>query len=264
MKADNHIKSLLKGLEILELVGEHMPITVTEISDRTGLSKSSVSKILSTFQSRGYVQQERTNKNFSIGPSTIRLGIQAYEKLDISVVAKDEMEKLTEKYDENTMIMIEQQLKAVVISVCKAKSPNRLSVHLGYQYMLYRGAAPKVLLAFQTEDVREEVIARADWLPITKQTITTEAELRKRLERIRRDRFETSLGEFDMGTMAYAVPIFNAYGKVVSAMAIAGEKKRMQKHDASQVINDLIKSAVSISYKLGSPQERIDYLKEVL
>ena len=260
MNNDPKVKSLFNAMNVLDLVNSYMPVGVTVLSEKTGLSKSTVSKILATFQDSEYVIQHDVDRTFSIGPGIIRMGVHAHEKLNLHSVSHQVMQELTRKYDENTMIMIEQQLKAVVIDVCKAQNPNRLSVRLGYQYALYRGAAPKVLLAFLPEEKKEQVIAMADWLPITPKTITEERVLRERLELIRSNRYEMSLGEFDPGTMAYAVPIFDAFGHVLASLAISGETSRMEQHDKEEIIGTLKVSAQKISRSLGASEEFLKML----
>ncbi len=259
MNENPKIKSLENGIKILNLISDTSPISVTALSEKVGLTKSAVSKILSTFKDYKYVEQNSLDKTFTMGSEMIRLGMQGFSKIDIRSLAKQYLQELSDKYNENTMLMIEQQLKAVVLEVCTAKNYDHLSMNLGRQYVLYRGAAPKVLLAYLSEDRKKNVIEMADWLPMTDNTITSEEVLHERLQEIRTNGFDISLGEFDTTTLSIAVPLVNGLGEIKAAISISGTKERMNMHDKADLISDMKYAAKLISEKLGASNTLIEH-----
>ncbi|MPN33105.1 HTH-type transcriptional regulator KipR [bioreactor metagenome] len=182
----------------------------------------------------------------------IAKGFQALNQLDIRALAKPELRHLTDRYNENSMLMIEQNEQVVIIELCEANVPIKLTMRLGQCHPFYRGAAPKVLLAFQPEERIRSVVERIVFEPLTGNTIREKSVLLERLAQIRRDGHCISEGEIDSQTLAVAVPIMDAQNRIIASMAVSGPQSRVDRQNIKSMIEDLKESAKRISQRLGA------------
>ncbi len=147
--------------------------------------------------------------------------------------------------------MIEQSEQVVVIELCEANASIRSSLRLGECYPFYRGAGPKVLLAFMNETKRNAIIEKTVFEQLTENTLTTPDMLKERLEKIKTDGYCISPGEIDSHGYAIAVPVFGTDQKIIASVAISGPKWRMENEDTQAIISDLKNCARNISIQLG-------------
>ena len=73
--------------------------SVTDLSHALDLHKSTVSRLLSTLERRGLVEQDRESGHFRLGVGIIRLAQSAERTLDLRAIALPEMEALADLAD---------------------------------------------------------------------------------------------------------------------------------------------------------------------
>ena len=71
---EQNVQSVERTLDLIEQLSQSpRPIGSTELAKSTGLSKSTVSRLLSTLLDRGYVRKSKDDGRYSIGPKLIAL-----------------------------------------------------------------------------------------------------------------------------------------------------------------------------------------------
>lgn len=246
-----NIKALENGLKVLLAIPQGKTISVTELSHNLGITKGSVSKILATYRNYGFVMQDELTKQYSLGPALITLGYQALNQLDIREVAKPHMKHLTKKYNENTMLMVVQNEKAIVIEQSEASGPIKLTVRMGEANPLFCGAIPKLLLAFMPEEKAKNIVDKMNFIQFTKNTIVDSKSLYIKLDEIRNLGYSVSVEEMTEDAKAVAVPIKDVSGEVVAGLGVSGPKSRMESHEFESLLQDLFVCAERISKELG-------------
>jgi IclR family transcriptional regulator, positive regulator for flagellar biogenesis len=78
LESGNVTQTILRGLEILRAFHcEPRPMSNSELSARSGLSKATISRITSTLVELGYLLRIPSNGRFQLGPAILGFG-QAY------------------------------------------------------------------------------------------------------------------------------------------------------------------------------------------
>lgn len=249
---NKNIKSLANGIQVLLAIPHGRMVSVTELSRNLGITKGSISKILATFRSFGFVIQDEQTKKYSLGPALITLGYQALNQLDIRELAKPHMKHLTNRYNENSMLMVIQNEQAIVIEQSEASGPIKLTVKMGESHPLYCGAIPKLLLAFMPEEKIRSIVEKLEFKPLTENTIIEPEILYEKLIEIRKTGYSVSIEEMTEDAMAVAVPIKDVSGEVIAGLGISGPKHRMESHELESLVQDLLISAERISKELGA------------
>lgn len=93
----------------------------------------------------------------------------------------------------------------------------------------YRGAAAKVLLAFQPKARQDRWYRLHAGLLAQGFEVSDYAAFRQQMAQVRRSGGYLSLGELDPGVGAYAVPLLDAEGVVRSALALVGRNEALRR-----------------------------------
>jgi IclR family transcriptional regulator, KDG regulon repressor len=107
------------------------------------------------------------------------------------------------------------------------------------------------LLAFQPDDEIEELIKRRGLKAYTPNTLTTPAQLREGLRRVRDQGYAVDNEEFEEGLECIGAPIRDYSGKVVAAISIAGPVFRMAEDKLPVLARSVIEAAQELSDELG-------------
>ncbi len=88
------VKSADRTLDIFELfAAEPRGLTISEISDRLGLARSSTHGLVHTLAARGYLVQDGGGR-FQLGARLIQLGLNVVDRLELRSAARGTLERL--------------------------------------------------------------------------------------------------------------------------------------------------------------------------
>ena len=123
--------------------------SVTDLSHALDLHKSTVSRLLSTLERRGLVEQDRETGHFRLGVGIIRLAQSAERTLDLRTIAQSELEQLAKRSHETVSLEVFDGVGASV-AICQIDGPNLTPMPdiTGRPVAMHAIAAGKVLLAW--------------------------------------------------------------------------------------------------------------------
>jgi len=233
-------RSVERALEILECFIEHKELTLSQISEKTKLSPSTVHRIISTLQSKHFVERDPNNKKIFLGNKVSQLSSklpdQTYEEL--KKISYPHMLKLNEKYNENVRLFIKDGEYKLCIAVVESTRSLRQIIRIGERHLLIVGAAGKVILAYMDPSSRREII---------KDTRLDDSVF----EKIIQNGYALSIGEREEGLVGIASPIMNSQGELIGVLSFSGPSVRFVNEEMTDKIKDTIKAANDISKDLG-------------
>lgn len=108
-KLDNeskNVKSIEKAFKILMLFDwNHKELTLTEISKKMNMAKSTTSRLLNTIVDMGFLSKDEVNNKYCLGSYIYYLGQVAKENVDIRKICLPYLERLTNLTMEIPMCM---------------------------------------------------------------------------------------------------------------------------------------------------------------
>ena len=225
--------------------------SVTDLSHSLDLHKSTVSRLLSTLERRGLVEQDRESGHFRLGVGIIRLAQSAERTLDLRAIALPEMEALAKATHETVSLEVFDGVAAAV-AICQIDGPNLTPMPdiTGRPVAMHAIASGKVLLASLPERTVLS-IARRGLVRYTSRTLTDPRALLEELATIRRRGFAVAIGEWDERLTAAAVPICDARGSVIATVVVWGAAARVTPGTLPALVTAARSTAQQISTKLG-------------
>jgi len=131
------------------------------------------------------------------------------------------------------------------------QAPARVGDRLG----LNVGAAPKILLAFQPEPDRSNLLREMEYHQYSSKTITDRIELEKALEQIQAQNYSVAEGDYDLSAYAIGAPLRDHTGRVVAAISVAIPQGRYTQELKQEKLRLVLNIALRLSEKLGYRDE---------
>jgi DNA-binding IclR family transcriptional regulator len=194
---------------LLEFRAPGETLTVSELTARLGLHRSTTSRLVSTLEARGFLARV-PGEGIGLGPETARLGRLALAGRDLAAIARPVLDELAARTGE---------------AVTLAESAGRHFISsrnwVGVRTSPHCCSDGKVLLAFGALTPPGGGLER-----LTKRTITDPDALEDELAAVRKRGFAVARGELEDGLQGLAVPVFED-GRCVAALCISGPEYRL-------------------------------------
>lgn len=239
----SRIKSLDTTFTIVESLTDLDGARVTELADRTGLSKSTVHKHLATLVAHGYVVKE--GEEYRLGFRFLDLGGYVRAQFTGADIIKSKIQELAEKTGEVAQYMTEENGEAVVLYREDGHHGVPSRTRTGKRMYLHQVASGKAILAQLPEERVDEILERHGLPRATDTTITDPDELKAELEEIRENGVAYSYGESTKGLYAVAAPMMAPDETVLGACVVSGPSHRMAGEPIDEEIPEILLSIVN-------------------
>lgn len=227
---------------------------VLEVSRRTGLTASTVSRLLNSLVAGRLARHNPETGRYGVGLGVVTLANTALGRLDLREVARPHLMALEEALGETASLSVYAD-GAVTIDVVPSRRAVLSMARLGRAALPHCTASGKVLLAYQSAAVIAAVVA-GPLARFTPRTITEPDLVRAELDRVRAEGYATAEGEREPDLNAVAVPIPGLGGAVVAALAVQGPAERFDGPALRAAAPVLLAAAAQISAALGYTRRR--------
>lgn len=239
------IRSVERALDVLLcFVGEPGGLGVTQIAEKLGLYKSTVHRILSALEVKGFVRQDVSTGRYHLGLKVLELASAYLSSGDVASLAYPEMLQLRDRTQETVSLYVRDGLDRVRVQRAEGPQPLRRVVGLGERLPLHLGASGKVLLAWA---------APAERLWLLDHTLPSGADpvaFQQMLDEVVHRGWATSLEEREPGVASVAAPVLDRAGRCVAALAISGPVSRFTSQRADCLGPMVLESARAIRLRL--------------
>lgn len=253
------VNSVVRALDILDCLGSRSrEVGVSEISRELNIHKSTVSRMLSTMESRGYVSQNGASGKYCLGMRLVELASRKLEQIDLRGQARPFLEELVKATGETAHLAVLDQGKVVYID--KVDTPRTLMMRsrIGYRAFAHCTALGKAILAALPDDVVEKLIKEKGLPRFTPNTIVDPLALKEHLRNVRAQGFAVDDEENEEGIRCAAAPIMNHANQVVGALSVSGPVVRISRQEL-ETIGNLVKDASHrLSLSLGYLKGKAD------
>ena len=243
--SDFKVKSLAKAMKILECFTSERPeLGITEIAHMTGLHKSSIHNMISTFCDMGYVSFNPDNSRYYLGLRLLHFGYIINTHLGIRNMFLPYLQKIANAVLESAYLGIPDGPNVLYIEAMAPHGTPARNI-LGERAPLYCTGLGKAMLAHLPD--YDSRIPKME--AFTDNTITDREILLADMAQIRLCGYAIDNMEHEYGVKCIAVPIFGHTGDVIAAISVSAPSLRM---DA-----DKVKSIPNIMNELLAPIQRV-------
>jgi DNA-binding IclR family transcriptional regulator len=217
-----------KALELLNLFTRQRPLVgLSDLARLAELNKATCYRLVTELCDFGLVEQVGSTREYRLGPAVLRLSALREAQVPTREAAMPVLQALAQKTGETAHLSMLMGGALHTLGFAYATTHmTRVTMEDAEVLPFHATSSGLVVLAFQPESFREAVLARP--IPrLTGQTETAPEALRARLSDVRRRGLAESRGAFQAEVHSMAVPLFNALGACVGAVAVAALASRM-------------------------------------
>lgn len=250
------VRSALRALQILELVGKHpRGLPHGDIARTLDIPKGTLTGLLETLTARSYLGFDQATRRYRLGAQVLVLAGQYLSTLDLMEVGLPLVRRLSELTEESAALAVRMEDEVVLVCTQNRVHPIMRSLEIGTRLPLYASATGKAMLAFAPEQEIEAYFARTDLARVTAATNVDPADIRRQLGAIRRGDLAYSREEFQAGVTAMAAPVLDMNGQVAASLVVSAPSFRMNQKKEEMIAHGLREVSLSLSQKLGYDPE---------
>lgn len=247
------VQSIDRAAAILRSFSEHRAeLTLSEIARTTGLTTSTVHRLLGAMHENQLVRQSR-ERRYAPGPLIVQLVRGGAVATTLRDAALPTMSALRDEIEEtvglHTLLPTDER---VVVDQAESHQPlRRTYTELGLPIPLPYGAPGKVLSAWLLP-ARCDAILQREIPPLTPTTVTEPTVLRSQFAEIRQRGFAMSLAERTPGIRSVAAAFFDHNGAVTGCLSVSGPEMRMPTERMESIGPHVRQAAWAVSEALGA------------
>jgi IclR family transcriptional regulator, pca regulon regulatory protein len=226
----NFMASLARGLQVIRAFSEYRRnLTISQVSQATGLPRAAARRCLYTLKKLGYVGEDE--KRFFLRPQVLTLGHAYLSSTPLAVSAQPYLDEVSRALRESCSAAILDGDD--IVYICRSAETRIMSISLlvGTRLPAYCTSMGQVLLAHLPPEALEEYLARVQLVERTDKTITSVAKLRKVLAQVRSTGHAVLDQELEVGLRSIAVPVRDRRGAVVAAINVGTHASRATVHE---------------------------------
>jgi DNA-binding IclR family transcriptional regulator len=245
------LSSVTTAIHLLKTFSEEeAELGISELAKRLEIAKSTVHRLATALLDEGLLDQNQDTGRYRLGIGLFSLGSQVRTRLDVAVEAKPFLNDMRAKLGENARLAILNRRNVVFIHDFESNESVRLRSITGQYRPAHCTAEGLCLLAGLRSTALDGWLAEP-LTPRTVNSVNSADELRERIRRVKRIGYATEEEECEIGTRCIAAPVFQADGKVIAAIGLAGPRLRLKKRDFPQLAEEVMACAQKLSERLG-------------
>ena len=251
MTDGNTIRSVAKAMELLQLLsdaGEAM--TLTAISERAGLPKSTVFGLLTTMRDYDVITQHADGK-YALGLRLFEYGCRASAFWNISSLARPYLEHLAEATGASAMLSTYENGHIVALDQAEGRDSLRIVTAPGARLPLHCTSQGKVFLSAMADHEAKRVLSRRTLEPYTPKTLVTWEELFRVMQAARENGYAVEEGEYRFGLCSPSAPVRDSSGAARYAVGVVGMFDSVRSPAFQRDIDLTCAAAAQISTALG-------------
>ncbi len=228
LASNYYVESLARGLSVFSSFSRERPaLSLTDISQRLQLNKTTTFRLLSTLEYLGYLERDQQTKLYRPALEVLRLGFVVLNGLEVRQVAASYLRRLVDEVEKTiSLAVLDKHEVAYVDRVGGVYTPN-VYRPVGSRLPAYCTSTGKLLLAYLPPEQLAAALTATTWVRHTETTIVTPKALKENLALVRGRGFSDSDGEMIPELRAVAAPIYQNNGQTVAAVSISGPAHRV-------------------------------------
>lgn len=216
--SENRVDAVERALLILDAFQEgERSLTLAALAKKTGLYKSTILRLAGSLERFGYLVRDDRGI-YQLGPSLWRLGSLYRRNFDLGEHIRPELRRIVDATSETAAFYVREGQERVCLYRLNSPRPIRHHLDEGVRLPLDRGAAGRVLLAYDGMNGEP-------------------------YETIRQNGHYTSLGERDPEIAAVSVPVFDASERLRGALSASALLSRFDAEARNAAIEAMRESA---------------------
>ncbi|HLH67768.1 MAG TPA: IclR family transcriptional regulator [Candidatus Dormibacteraeota bacterium] len=248
------VTAVVRATAVLDLLASEGPLTVSQITSKLRLPRTSTFHLIKTLESTGLIRWIPEGNRYTLGLRIVDLSSRALGQLDIRRIAHPHLVRLSGQSGETSHLQVLELQTAEVVCIDRIESREPLQVRawIGKRNPWHATASGKVFAAYASaEDLRYLLDDHTLQRP-TPSTRHGREQLLRELEEVRGRGYAFNDEELMPGIRAVAAPILQSPEVCLAAVSLIGPTTRMTDDRMRELAAAVADTARSIAIELGA------------
>lgn len=247
-----NVQSVDRALQLLEILGEDAEgYRLTDLAARSGLSLSTVHRLLTTLEVRQFVQFDQTDSLWHIGRTAFQVGSSFAQQKNFVAPALPYLRQLRDQTRETANLGVAVDGRVIFLAQVESREIMRAITRVGGTTPMVNSGIGKALLSTYSAADVASIVATYGMHKLTPNSLTRAGDLKDNLEKIRHQGYSVDDEEFQQGLRCIAAPVYNHQGEAFCAISVSGLAQRLSA-DRVPVVGKLIaETARALTATLG-------------
>lgn len=224
--------------------------TLSSLSEKLNMPKSSVHRILCTLQAGGYVTCDPAG-NYELGLVILESAAVVLHTMDYRDMAKPYLHQLAKDLGETIYLSSLSGSNIIYLDEIQGFQYVDLGTRIGTSTPVFYPAMGRVQLSQYSREQYDQIIADHPLTARTSKTIVDPDELWDKLCTISEQGYAFDGEEFETGICCVAAPIRNYLGSIIAAFGISAPSARLNEKTLQNFLPAILSASDAISSKLG-------------
>lgn len=241
--------ALEKGLDILEVLAKNGTLSTRQIAEKLGRSKSEIFRVVHVLLARGYVLRDHRGEGLMLSNKLFGLGMQTARSRDLVSVAAPVVEGLADEIHQAAHLVVAHRGETVIIAASSGGTDMNFSLKLGYRRPLADAHSGLVLMAFQSADIRDRMIAES---LVSMRSPPDRSSLLAELQRIREAGAIIAESRDISGLTDLSCPILSPDGHAVACITVVAVTRKSAAPNFEAILARQKQACAEIAEQLGA------------
>lgn len=249
------VKSVARALDLLSALADGDELALGDLATRASLVPSTAHRLLLTLVEAGYVIQNPDTRRYGVGSRLLEYSLAAGRRLDdLRAAAGPVMVELARTVGETVHLTVLDRRDVLFIAQELGTGRVRMDVDPGTRVSAHVTAAGKAVLAWQSSESLDALLAEWPLERFTAHTITDPLEFRRELEKVRRRGWALDYEEQEEGVACVGAPILTHEALPTAALSVSGPTSRLRRSALPGQAALVEEAARQVAARLESPR----------
>jgi DNA-binding IclR family transcriptional regulator len=242
-----------RAISLFELLAESQSgLTLSQLSRKLDIPKSTVHYLLHTLYTRGYVQRAADGHHYSLGLRFADVARGDNAELTLRTLAAPYLRQIVARMDLTATLAVRRSAEAVLVARVESRHDEGGGAWIGRHGDLHCTAMGKALIAEFTDEELSKLFACRELARFTHKTICSLSALKAHLADVRIKGYAVNDEEMVLGIRAVSAPVVDSSGRVISSVTVRGTTRLIPIHLIAQLGREMILVSREISQRMSS------------
>jgi DNA-binding IclR family transcriptional regulator len=250
---DFRLPAVDRAMSLFELLAEAQTgLTLSQLSRKLDIPKSTAHYLLHTLQTRGYVQRSADGRQYSLGLRFADVARGDNAELSLRTLAVPYLRQIVARLDLTAKLAIRRSAEAAIVARVESRHDEGGGAWVGRHVDLHCTAQGKALIIDLSQEELNKLFAGRELARFTSKTICSLSALKVHLTEIRARGYAVNDEEMVSGVRAVAAPVVDSSGAVIASVTVRGTTRLIPTHLIAQLGREMILVSREISQRMSS------------
>ena len=215
-----NIRAVERALLVFDAFArERRKLSLDELTRLTGLSKSTVFRLLSTLQNQNYILMDKKDGSYRLGSVFLTIASAVLDSLNLRTITRPFLNELRNKAQTTVLLGVLLEDHLVHLDKSGGRGPVRLAADIGWRRDPPNyGMLGMILMAFLEPFEVDRLLREYPLSAYTPKSLTDPGLFCQRLAEIRESGYVVEFEETMDGVWGVAAPVWNSDCEVIAAV----------------------------------------------